>query len=317
MRYLAGIGLILVLLAAPIAAKALFPETPRSFNRIPLESTQYEEIRFANTEQDLELAGMLFWPEGEGPFPLVVVIHGAGNSFRGNPWYLSFVTQLQAQGIAVLLPDKRGCEQSEGDWHTASFTDLATDTYAAIDHVRAAYAGKVSCIGVLGASQGGQIAPIVGAHRDDIGFVVNVVGSAVPFDEAFHYEENLNLRAMGVLPGLSNVIAYASCAWIRHVAQKDFWSAVGHFDPLPYWQESKVPALVIYGAEDTNVPSQASADRLKELGRDDLEVEIYPGSTHKIEDPPGQGDSYFRADAIERMTTFIRAHCGATDAPAA
>ena len=94
--------LILVVLG-PVLAAQLDPPAERDFERVPLESLAYEEVRFVNSDQDIELAGMLFIPEGEGPFPAVVVIHGSGTSARQNSWDLSMVRYLQAEGIVVLL----------------------------------------------------------------------------------------------------------------------------------------------------------------------------------------------------------------------
>ena len=283
----------------------LTPGETRTLQGVELGNTTHQDVTFTNPMQDINLAGMLFLPEGEGPFPAVVVIHGAGTSRRNNTWYLTFVSYLQEHGIAVLLPDKRGSESSEGDWHTSSFQDLATDTLAAISYLKTQHPNTISDIGILGASQGGQIAPIVASQSDDVSFVINVVGSAVPFREALLYEENNNLREMGFLPGLSNAIAYPSTFYIRNVAQRDFWDAVGDWDPLPYWRDVNVPALVLYGEIDSNVPSQASADRLAALGNPNLQVVVFEGSGHPLEDPEGTGDSYFRQDALELIRDFI------------
>lgn len=65
----------------------------------------------------------------------VVIIHGGGTSQRDNDWHLSMVSYLQSNEVLVLLPDKRGSEKSAGDWRTASFEDLATDTLAAVQYL--------------------------------------------------------------------------------------------------------------------------------------------------------------------------------------
>ena len=53
-----------------------------------------QEVYFRNEAQNLNLAGLLFTPEGIGPFPGVVIIHGSGTSNRGNCWYLTLVHHL-------------------------------------------------------------------------------------------------------------------------------------------------------------------------------------------------------------------------------
>jgi dipeptidyl aminopeptidase/acylaminoacyl peptidase len=300
------IGLLLGIIVIPVLIAQINPGEPRALRGVELQDTAYEEVRFDNPAQDLQLAGMLFLPEGEGPFPAVVVIHGAGSSQRANPWYLSLASYLQDNGIAVLLPDKRGSESSAGDWRTASFQDLATDTLAAISFLQDQYPDLISEIGVLGASQGGQVAPIVATQSPDVAFVINVVGSAVPFHEALVYEESHNLREMGFLPGIANAVAPLSAWYIRNVAQKGFWDAIGNYDPLPYWAQVDVPALVLYGGIDTNTPSRASADNLNALGKPNLRVVIFHGSGHPLEDPEGAGDRLFREDALALIRDLIR-----------
>ena len=305
-------GIVVLLIAVPVVITQFMPDESRTLRGADLKELTYREVTFPNVIQSISLTGMLFLPEGDGPFPAVVVIHGSGTSRRDNPWYLTFTSYLQDQGIAVLLPDKRGSESSEGDWRTASFQDLATDTLSAIAYLRAQYPDLISDIGILGASQGGQIAPIVATQSDDLAFVINVVGSATPFNDALLYEEHNNLREIGFLPGISNLIAYPSSFYIRKVAQKDFWDAVGNWDPLPYWEKVSIPVLVLYGEIDTNVPSQASADRLEALENPNIRVVIFEDSGHALEDPVGTGDSYFRQDALELIDDFV---VEATSAP--
>ncbi len=276
------------------------------------ENVVYKEVSFSNSMQGIDLAGMLFLPRGEGPFPAVVVIHGSGTSSRSNAWYLTFTSYLQDHGVAVLLPDKRGSESSGGDWRTASFEDLATDTLSAISYLKTRHAHMISDIGILGVSQGGCIAPLVATRSDDISFIVNLVGSAVPLYQALLYEESHNLRQMGFPPSLARRVAHVSSWYLRTIAHRGFWKAVGNFDPIPFWREVNVPALVLYGELDTNVPSRASAERLAALGNPDIRVTIFAGSGHALQDPGRPGAGRIRLDALELIRDFI---AGATTSP--
>ena len=132
-----------------------------------------------NEVQSIDLGGMLFVPRGTGPYPAAVVIHGSGTSSRANRWYLTLTHFLQDNGILVLLPDKRGSEKSGGDWHHASFEDLATDTAAAIRFLETQRRVKISRIGLIGMSQGGWIAPVAASRDKEIAFVVSMSGASV------------------------------------------------------------------------------------------------------------------------------------------
>jgi len=299
------ISLALILVVAPVLISQLNQPEGRSFTGPKLDPSRFSEVSFQNREQGIDLAGMLFLPEGEGPFPAAVVIHGSGTSRRDSRWYLSLAHYLQDRGVAVLLPDKRGSVNSGGDWRNSSMQDLASDTSAAVAFLRSQNRAALSDIGVIGMSQGGWIAPIVANQPPEIDFMVSVVGAAVTAHQQLLYEENNNLRQAGFLPGISNVIAGMSTNWLRHVGQSDFWEAVGDFDPLPYWKKLSIPAVALYGANDTNVPSDRSAALLKSLGNPNIRVKIYEGSGHALEDPVGQGDDLLRKDALQDIRDFI------------
>lgn len=296
---------ILILTILPVLIAQFRGDDARRFEWVKLEDTSYQEIGFHNAEQDINLAGMLFVPEGEGPFPSAVIIHGSGTSRRDNGWYLTLTQYLQENGILVLLPDKRGSEASEGDWRTAGFDDLATDTLAAIAYLKDQDLVPIAYTGIMGLSQGGHIAPIVAAESEDIAFVVNIVGGSIPMHELLLYEENHNLRQIGFLPGISNLLAYVTTFVLRNFSQAMFWNAIGNFDPLPYWEQLNTSSLVLYGEEDTNVPTEKSAARLNSLSKSNIQVKIYHGSGHALEDPPGGGNSIFREDALQDIVDFV------------
>jgi len=297
----------LVIVIGPVVVKQLLPEERRALEGENIDPARFTEVRFRNATQSIDLAGMLFAPPGAGPFPAAVVIHGSGSSRRNNRWYLTLSHFLQDNGIVVLLPDKRGSEQSGGDWHRASFEDLATDTVAAIRFLQAQGEVGISRIGIIGMSQGGWIAPIVAQRSSGLSFLVSVVGSTVTTHQQFLYEEDYNLRQLGVLPGLSGLLARPATYVARNWVQSDFWDAVGDFDPLPYWNRLEVPALALFGEVDTNVPSARSAELLRGLGKPGIIVRIYPGSGHPLEDPPGRGNRLFREEALTDIRDFILA----------
>ena len=298
-------ALVLAVLFIPVLVQQLLPSESRQLERVALADTRHLEVAFQNQSQDISLAGLLFVPEGDGPFPAAVVIHGSGTSRRDNGWYLTLTKHLQDSGIVVLLPDKRGSEKSDGDWRTSSFNDLATDTLAALEHLRAQQSVPLSSIGVIGMSQGGWIAPLVASQDDDLAFLVSMVGSVVTPREQLLYEENYNLRQLGFLPGISNVLAYAGYVNVRYLAQPQLYDLIVDYDPLPYWQDISIDSLILFGAQDTNVPSTESAKRLKNLGNRHIRVEVYQGSGHALESPLGQGDSIIRKDVLDEISGFI------------
>lgn len=304
-RLFAVTAFIVLLIIGPVIITQATRSDGRRLQGAALDELQFAEIDFRNVEQGIDLAGMLFVPPGKGPFAAVVIIHGSGTSTRDSRWYLTLTRYLQERGVVVLLPDKRGSEKSGGNWRSASFEDLATDTVAAVRYVAEQDAADVAGIGIIGMSQGGWIAPLVADLSDDVKFVVSLAGAAVTPTEQLLYEEDFNLQQMGFLPGISKMIALLSTTYIRKVAQPAFWDAVGDFDPLPYWERLDIDALVLLGDQDTNVPSAESAARLQALDNPKIDIRMYEGSGHAIQSPAGSGDSIIRQDALEDIRGFI------------
>jgi len=298
---------ILAVVVGPVIVRQIAPPEERTFQRVYLADVEYTEVKFRNEMQGLDQAGMLFVPDGEGPFPAVVIIQGSGPSERDLNWYLTLSSYMQKNGVAVLLPDKRGCEKSQGDWYTSSFEDLATDTLAAIDFMKSQEIVKVSHLGIIGLSQGGIIASIVASQSSNLDFAINMVGPSVTMYEQLLHEENFTLQEMGVLPGISNLISYASTFVLYNITAKDWYDTVGNFDPLPYWQKVSIPVLVLHGSEDHNTPSAESKARFEALGKDNIRVIMYEGSGHGLEDPPEVGNHEIREEALSDMLNFLLA----------
>jgi len=291
------VGIILIVLVVILLIPFVLKDEPRASLRGPdLSEIEYTEIFFNNG--DLQLAGMLFVPEGEGPFPVAFIIHGSGTSQRNSRWYLAVAKHLQENGIAVLLPDKRGSEKSEGDWRTSTFEDLAGDTISAIEIVKGQEQFDVSYIGVIGMSQGGWIAPLVATESEDVSFVVSMSGAAVTTDEQLLYEEINSITEMGTYQVVAELIAPITTNNIKNM---EFWSYIAKFDPLPYWEGVKAPSFAAFGGNDMNVPVEESVKRFQSLDKEML-IKVYPDGGHGITDP---NTGKVQAEFLNDLTEFI------------
>lgn len=282
------------------------------------------EVRFGSGA--LTLAGQWFTPPGAEDVPAVVFARGSGPSRRGDPWTLGFVSLLVENGFAVLLPDKRGSGESEGDWRDADFEDLADDVLAGVRFAHSRPEVRGGAVGVLGLSQGGEVVPIAAAKSEDVRFVVNVVGAAVPFVENVTYEmrhtfreEGLEGRRMRVaMEMVETAVGYlrGEVSWAEYTRELeasrnllgedltadyfiadsthwrwDFFRRLENFDPVDWWRRVDQPALVLYGGADPNTPSERSAERLRrafgETGHPESRVEVFPGLGHALWDTSG------------------------------
>ena len=271
---LAILGLI-TLLILPFALKE---RTQPNLIGPDLSELDYSEITFENKIDSLTLAGMLMLPKDEGPFPVVVFIHGSGQSFRNNVWYLSVAKYLTDNGIAVVLPDKRGCEKSEGEWIGADFNHLASDVLSAVEYVKTQNIFSYSKIGILGMSQGGWIAPIAASQSKNIDFVATMSGSTVTTDEQLVYEEINNIEPY-TYKFIAKLIAPITA---RRINKMPHQKALAGFNPIPYWKQITVPVFVGYGGDDKNVPVDKCVERLKSNNLNEFLVKVYPGGGHAI-----------------------------------
>ena len=110
------------------------PQEPKDF---PYD---VEDVMFKNSKANIKLAGTLTTPEGDGPFPAVVLISGSGPQNRdeellGHKPFLVLSDYFTRNGIAVLRYDDRGVGDSEGDFSTTSF-DFANDADAAVAYLK-------------------------------------------------------------------------------------------------------------------------------------------------------------------------------------
>ena len=155
------------------------PQTPKG--PFPYESV---EVSYENSKQGNKLAGTLTLPAGDGPFPVAITISGSGASDRdesnfGHKPFHVIADHLARQGIAVLRFDDRGRGGSTGEHSGATSADFATDVEAGIEFLKKHSKIDVSKIGLIGHSEGGLIAPMIAAERDDVHFIVLLAGTGV------------------------------------------------------------------------------------------------------------------------------------------
>lgn len=275
----------------------------RSAVRIEPPAYEQKEVRWHNGE--VELVGLLLTPAVMGPHPGVVFVHGSGRSFRDYLYYLQTADYLARHGCAVLLPDKRGCGKSGGEWLTSTFADYAKDALAGIRLLAATGNIDPARIGLIGVSQGGWVLPLAASMSERVRFIVLNSGSATVLDDTMRYENVCNLRDAGVPGLLVPLVAPAIASQIRK-NHGEFWKRNGWFDPLPYWLKLSIPALVLNGELDRNLPVKKSVAILEEVRRRnpeaDITVKVFPDSGHGLEEGEKSG---IRADCLQLMADWI------------
>lgn len=160
-----------------------------------------EDVRFAS-EDGIELAGTLTLPEGDGPFPGVVLVSGSGPQNRdeellGHKPFLVLADHLTREGIAVLRYDERGVGESGGSFRGATTEDFTADALAALRFLRARDDVHDDGVGILGHSEGGLVGPLAATRSDDVAFVVLLAGPGLPGADILVEQSSLIQRVSG------------------------------------------------------------------------------------------------------------------------
>ncbi|UAL09849.1 alpha/beta hydrolase family protein [Caulobacter segnis] len=274
---------------APVLNRPQAPKPPFPYRA--------EEVSYRNPASGLKLAGTLTLPEGAGPFPAVVLITGSGAQDRdetmfGHKPFLVIADALTRKGVAVLRVDDRGTGGSEkGDASAASIPAFATDVAAGVAFLRGRPDIDPARVGLLGHSEGGQVAPLVAQNRalfaasgmpdDQVEILVKnraerfaAVRDAKDADDArVRLTEVLNRQGLPpTSPERVATLTLASPAW------RYFLST----NPADALAKVKVPVLAIGGSKDLQVDAKTNlaAIRAALAGDQDVTVKELPGLNH-------------------------------------
>ena len=159
-----------------------------------------EEVTFQNG--NTTLAGTLTLPRGTGTHPAVVLITGSGAQDRNEEIFGFRIFQVIADhltrnGIAVLRYDDRGVGGSSGDIAQSTSEDFAGDVIAGVDLLMKHPRIDHKRIGLLGHSEGGIVAPMVAARRNEIDFIILMAGTGIRGEELLYAQGRAIAKASG------------------------------------------------------------------------------------------------------------------------
>ena len=211
--------------------------------------------------------GWIVRPDGQGPHPVLLMIHGG--PFAQYGWRLFDEAQVYAAGgYAVIMGNPRG-SSGYGEAHGKSIigdaaTNAAADLLALLDAGLAAGGLDGSRTGVLGGSYGGYMTSWMAArhgHR----FKAAVSERAVNAVDSFHGSSDIGW-------------AIAAALWGPDPAA---WAAQS---PLSYADQISIPMLIIHSEHDWRCPVE-QAQRLfvaLKLRGTPAEMLLFPGEGHEL-----------------------------------
>ncbi len=289
----------------------------------PLPPIASEEVSFRAGSETL--AGTLLRPTGREKPPIALMVPGRGQTSRVDQ--IGWARLLARNGVAALAWDGRGTGRSTGDANAVTSEMLVGDARAAMDWARSR--ADLGAVGLLSYSAGAWVAPVVAADRDDVAFVVTLVGPAVSLADQQAYTTVALMRASGtaysdeeVAAGFAyqkeivrlaqvgapwsdleslNAKALAS-RWKEHALipasadDADLSYFRRHRFEAPPWSRVRAPVLAIFGEADPFVLPADNVAVLREALSEnpDVTVVVAPGADHTLARPAGfvgEGDA--------------------------
>jgi dienelactone hydrolase len=131
---------------------------------------------------DVVLDGVLSVPDGDGPFPGVLLLHGQGvhdpdGSAGASKILRDFAWGLASEGVATLRYEKRLADHEVPDDEFTLDRVVVDDAVAALDTFADASEVDEDALFVAGHSQGGMAAPRVAERHGGVAGVVSLDGS--------------------------------------------------------------------------------------------------------------------------------------------
>lgn len=250
-------------------------------------SDQYQPPQYADTNQFTEqnvtvgegtswpLPGTLTVPTGEGPFPVVILVHGSGPNDRDetigpNKPFKDLAWGLACQGIAVLRYEKRTKQYSQ-----QIITDIENitvqeetidDALAAIQLLQNTTLINPNQIFILGHSLGGMLAPRIGQQDNNISGLL-LLAAPTRHLEDLMLEQTIYLAELdgNITTAEQTGINLTQEAWekIKSLnitpgevilgASLNYWEDLSTYDQVATAKNLTIPLLILQGERDYQV----------------------------------------------------------------
>ncbi len=214
----------------------------------------------------------VYLPEGEGPFPVLLNIHGGPASEYGFYFFDEFQIYVSA-GYAVVAANPRGSEGQGHDWLRAvtgegwGKVDMQDITAVVDDALRRYPRLDPDRIGIMGGSYGGFLTAWAIA-RDDR-YRSAVVERALTDWESFSGTSDINRDFSGLY---------------LHPTTAGDHEALWQAGPLAYADRINTPTLIIHSEKDLRCPIGQGEQLFTALLRNGIEVEMirFPDEGHEL-----------------------------------
>lgn len=223
----------------------------------------------------LNLAVIEEFPEGKGPFPTVVLVHGYASGKNANS-NQALVDRLHAQGIATVRFDFRGHYDSEGKIEDVNISTGLEDLEAIMEHVLANPKVDRERLGIYGSSYGGVVTEVF-VSRNPIFTCIILKAPATDWnggkwvrlgDDVIREWKNKGVYTFTY----DDKAIPTPYSLIEDIASYDVYKEIASV---------KVPVLIVHGNKDESVPLDQSKKLAEAIGAN-ARLIVYPGANHRF-----------------------------------
>lgn len=288
------------LTAASLASFVLLAQPPGGAPRkvdVSGISRKWLDVAYAASSPAQKLD--IFLPDrGEGPFPVILSIHGGGFAFgdRHGP-DLALALRARPRGFAIVSVDYR----LSGE---ARFPACIEDVQAALRFVRkhaAAYRLDPARVAAWGSSAGGNLAALAGTRGQGDTALQAVVDLYGPVN---FLTMDAEFKASGV-QGQNHDDAASFESKLLGAPIQTVPQLAKQANPATFIGPNSPPFFIQHGTADRNIPPKQSEDLTaalrKAIGAGLVQFELLPGAGH--------GGPAFETDAnVEKILAFLERH---------
>ena len=230
-------------------------------------------VREEDTEVPMNIFGLKFVPEGDGPFPTVICAHGiTGMCFN----FFDYANILSQNGYLVYAFDFCGGNyddnaQSDGEFIDMTINSEMADLKAVFEEVKTWDDVDADNIYLMGHSQGGLVTSLVaGDIMDEInGIVLIAPGYELVDMVRSKFPNRADIPEMFDMFGTFKVgQAYGQSLWDLN------WQIV--------IERFTKPVLLLHGAQDVVIDYTYSVEASNNF--EDAQIQIFPKQGHWLED---------------------------------
>ena len=251
---------------------------------------------FITASGEATIEGELFLPQGEGPFPVIIIVPGSGNDPRQD--LEPFVDIILPNGYGVYLYDKRGIGASTGSYPTETLEDpfpflsaRADDIIGILELMATHVDVDESRITLFGSSQGTWVNCIAYSKQSTgVHSIVMASGGAVSTSVEAYYEELIAMESTSI-EAANEMLA-------------DFSGDPG-YDPVPTLNAMNIPVLFIYGGKDDSHPTLHDREIINSLNKPNFEIHFYPNANHELVDVDS---NLFPSDLFSKLGIWLIAN---------